>query len=158
MFNQKAICLVSVAYSQTQSKPDHTSHVGHAGTLIILHTQLALVMIFTVADSRTLSLSLWVIRILFYCCRRSEFMQYRCWGITHTIMFMIYSLFNVYSLVFLLQPSTHTLVRAHTCCLTPASHTPPCRLNISRSVSLKLQHMILISGPSNPIWKKCISL
>lgn len=64
MFNQKVICLISGSHSQTQSKPDHTNHVGCAGSLNMLHThtnthtQLDLVIIFTVADSRSLLLEL----------------------------------------------------------------------------------------------------
>lgn len=38
MFNQKVICLISGSHSQTQSKPDHTNHVGCAGSLNMLHT------------------------------------------------------------------------------------------------------------------------
>ncbi len=120
VFNQKVICLISGLRSQTQSKPDHTNHVGCAGSLSALyththtHTQLGLVIIFSVADSHS------VIRIVLYFCRSSEFMQYRCWRITHTITLMIYSLYYAYSLVFLLLPSTHT----HTVWLLTHTHLP----------------------------------
>jgi len=39
MFNQKVICLFSGLRSQTQSKADHTNHVGCAGSLNMLHTR-----------------------------------------------------------------------------------------------------------------------
>lgn len=64
-------------------------------------------------------LSLSVIRIVLYCCRSSEFMQYRCWRITHTITLVIYS-YYVYSLAFFLLPSTHT----HTVWLLTHTHLP----------------------------------
>ncbi len=110
VFNQKVICLISGLRSQTQSKPDHTNHVGCAGSLSALyththtHTQLGLVIIFSVADSHS------VIRIVLYFCRSSEFMQYsveeshtpsRSWSIASTMRTVWY--FSSY------PPHTHTL-------------------------------------------------
>ncbi len=128
VFNQKVICLISGSCSQTQSKPDHTNHVGCVGSLSALytrthththtHTQLGLVIIFTVADSHS------VIRIVLYCCRSSEFMQYRCWRITHTpsCSWSIASTMRT-GLVFLLLPSTHTHTHTHTHTVWLLTHT-----------------------------------